>query len=63
MRGSNRLTAEEQFKAAQKKTEKAKTEKEEADQVRAEKIGSLRARRLAQAAQDKKTAAAKPRKG
>ncbi len=61
MKGSNRKTAEEQFKAAQKKSEKAKNEKDEADQARAEKIETLRARRLAQASAAPKKAV-KPRK-
>ncbi len=49
-----RLTAEEQFAAAQKKDKRALTEKEKARQEIAEHVASLRALRLAKEAADKK---------
>lgn len=48
MRKSTRLTAEEQFQAAQKKSAKILEERELIAQERAERIATLRARRLAQ---------------
>jgi len=56
------MTAEEQFKAAQKKTAKALEEQELAAEKRAQQISGLRARRLAKEAAEKKAAAEKPAK-
>jgi len=60
MRKSTKMTAEEQFKAAQKKTAKVLEEKELAAEKRAHQISGLRARRLAKETADKKAAAEKP---
>jgi len=54
------MTAEEQFKAAQKKSAKVLEEKEQAAEQRAQQISGLRARRLAKETADKKAAAEKP---
>ncbi|WNK00594.1 hypothetical protein L2D14_04010 [Thalassospiraceae bacterium LMO-JJ14] len=65
MRKSSKMTAEEQFKATQKKAEKVLEEKELAEEARAQQISTLRARRLLKVAADKKAAEAaapKPRK-
>lgn len=62
MKKSTRMTAEEQFQAAQKKSNKARSEQELAAKERTQKIEGLRARRLAQEAEDKKAADAKPKK-
>ena len=50
---STRMTAEDQFQAAQKKSEKARNEQEQAAEERSRKIETLRARRLAQEAENK----------
>lgn len=62
MRKSTRITAEEQFQAAQKKTARALEERERVAMERAEHIASLRARRLALEAEAQKVAGEKAKK-
>ena len=50
MRKSVKMTAEEQFQAAQKKATKEQAEKEQATHERNERISSLKSRRLAKEA-------------
>lgn len=56
MRKSVKLTAEEQFQAAQKKANKNQAEKDQATHERNERISTLKSRRLAKEASDRQIA-------